>query len=209
MAIRFPCPACQQPIEVDDAWGGSSVACPYCRKVIVAPRENAWPSAEVPVASPAQSGFAPPPPPPGYRSMPEEPTVFADPQAVKNRPGSANWALLLAAAGAILAGVGLLIWLSTIASLVIKKTGPNPSEDQLRKALIEVMPSAPTNPAATTVLFVGAFCGISGLALAIRSLVRSEGDTIKAIVACLLAGISVFCQVVMMLAMAGGRTGPP
>jgi hypothetical protein len=37
MAIQFFCPACHQPIEVDDDAANQSVTCPYCRKVVTAP----------------------------------------------------------------------------------------------------------------------------------------------------------------------------
>jgi len=40
MAIRFNCVACSQPIEVDDEWAMKTVACPYCRRTMTAPRES-------------------------------------------------------------------------------------------------------------------------------------------------------------------------
>ena len=40
MAIQFPCPACRQPIEVDDELAGSQVTCPYCDKVVAAPTDS-------------------------------------------------------------------------------------------------------------------------------------------------------------------------
>jgi hypothetical protein len=137
--------------------------------------------------------------------------MYAAPTTGQVRPSSANWALLLAVAGAILASVAMLIWMSAILGMAMQKTGAAPTQEQLSQAVNEIIitRSTPASPTAATMLFVGAFCGISGLALAIRSLVRNEGNTIKAITACLLGGISVFCQVVLMLAMAGGHAGPP
>lgn len=53
MAIRFQCPSCTQPIEVDDVWAGKTVACPYCRRHVAAPLDSTLaPAAEVPYASP-------------------------------------------------------------------------------------------------------------------------------------------------------------
>ncbi len=53
MAIRFTCPDCRQPIEVDDVWALRPVICPYCRKTVVAPEaSNFVPPPELPVAEP-------------------------------------------------------------------------------------------------------------------------------------------------------------
>lgn len=53
MAIRFPCPDCRQPIEVDDVWALRPVICPYCRKTVVAPEYSTFvPPPELPVADP-------------------------------------------------------------------------------------------------------------------------------------------------------------
>lgn len=53
MAIRFQCGGCNQPIEVDDEWGGRVVACPYCRRVASAPSVSTLdPVDAIPVASP-------------------------------------------------------------------------------------------------------------------------------------------------------------
>lgn len=52
MAIRFQCASCAQPIEVDDEWAGKLVACPYCRKTVVAPAASTLAEqAHVPTAS--------------------------------------------------------------------------------------------------------------------------------------------------------------
>ncbi len=40
MAIQFPCASCGQPIEIDDEWGGKTVACPFCHNRINAPLES-------------------------------------------------------------------------------------------------------------------------------------------------------------------------
>lgn len=42
MAIQFSCPSCQRPIEVDDEWANSDVACPFCQKVVTTPAESTW-----------------------------------------------------------------------------------------------------------------------------------------------------------------------
>ena len=53
MSIRFACPSCDQPIEVDDQWASRNVACPYCRTTVLAPESSTYETDEIPVASPA------------------------------------------------------------------------------------------------------------------------------------------------------------
>jgi DNA-directed RNA polymerase subunit RPC12/RpoP len=60
MAIQFPCGACGQPVEIDDEWGGKTVACPFCHSQIIAPTESSLGDSEpVPMASAVQ-GSTPP-----------------------------------------------------------------------------------------------------------------------------------------------------
>lgn len=64
MAIRFQCPSCSQPIEVDDELAQRLVACPYCRKTITAPAQSTLPDPErLPLASPLGSSMVPHGPP--------------------------------------------------------------------------------------------------------------------------------------------------
>jgi len=59
MAIRFQCPACSQPIEVDDGWALKAVTCPYCRKTITSPSESTLGDlSRIPMASPLIFGDA-------------------------------------------------------------------------------------------------------------------------------------------------------
>lgn len=55
MAIRFQCPSCEQPIEIDDEWAEKPVACPFCRKTVTAPVGSTLHIQTVPVASPIAS----------------------------------------------------------------------------------------------------------------------------------------------------------
>lgn len=55
MAIRFTCPDCRQPIEVDDEWALRPVICPYCRKTVVAPEASTL--VALPEASVAEPAF--------------------------------------------------------------------------------------------------------------------------------------------------------
>lgn len=40
MPIRFLCPSCAQPIEVDEEWGGKLVACPFCEGTVTAASQS-------------------------------------------------------------------------------------------------------------------------------------------------------------------------
>jgi hypothetical protein len=46
MAIRFQCPACTEPIEIDDHWARQVVRCPYCQRTVTAPAESTLPESD-------------------------------------------------------------------------------------------------------------------------------------------------------------------
>lgn len=208
MAIRFACPSCRQPIEVDDQWGGQAVACPYCRRVVSAPNESTWPPEEVPIASPARTGFPSPPPPPGQSPMaPSGGAYLSSPHAASASSGIATWALVLAVVSGILSLVGFMIWMFTLVNLAVGQVGEQAAPEQIQQTVQEIMVSgqAPISPAAVTALLVGVFCGIAGLVLALRSLVRNENQYIRAGAACLLSALFIVCQGMLILALFASR----
>jgi len=212
MAIRFACPSCQQPIEVDDNWGGQSVACPYCRHVVTAPRESRWPPGDIPVASPARSAFSPPPPPTGTSGVPPQlpgTEHRTDVQPRPSGPSSAGWALLLAVTSALLSVIGTLIWFYGLFEAVTRKVGMNASQEEMKKAIQELMLSgaAPVSPGAIAAMLIGVFFGVAALVLAIRSLVSSEEHRVKAVAACLIAAGFVVCQGMLITGMLQQRAG--
>ncbi|HXK86226.1 MAG: hypothetical protein GXW89_08135 [Phycisphaerae bacterium] len=210
MPIRFTCPSCQQPLEIDDTWGGQSVACPYCRRVITAPSSSTWPTGEVPMASPAGvgsgpteppasaaspppfQGFAPPPPPPGYASRSE----YRPPQS-----GLAGWALTLAIAGALLSGLATLLWLGMAGNLVMQKAGPNPTQEETSRIMREMLEQgqAPRHPVLSGAVLIATLSSLAGLILGIRSLARQEPGRGLAITACVLGAMFLVCQTMLML----------
>lgn len=206
MAIRFPCPACRQPIEVDDNWADQSVGCPYCRNVVNAPARSSWPPAGVPVASPARGAFAPPPPPPGYPR--EVNPASASPlfgtsadRPAGAGPTSAAWALMLSLFTAAVSVVGAMIWSFGLFAMATKEVGKDATQEQLQKVAQEIMlkGAAPVSPGAVTALTVGIFCGIAALSLAVRSLVGNERQHVKAVAAFLIAAMFVVCQALLVL----------
>jgi hypothetical protein len=124
------------------------------------------------------------------------------PRAPQTSGNLGTWALLLAIASALLSIIGVFIWFAVVGQLALDRVGPNATEQQLQQALQEIMirRGAPANPAAATVLLVGTFCGIVALVLGIRSLIGREGRTGRAIAACVIAAVFVFCQIMLMLA---------
>jgi hypothetical protein len=124
MAIQFPCPACNQPIEVDDEWALRSVRCPFCRTTATAPESSTFaPAGDVPVASPAASV-----PPPaldlGQPQVPGNPLAW--------------WALLSACAAVVaylaanaVAGWGLM-----------QLVGPEATGEEAQRAMMELAQAA-------------------------------------------------------------------
>jgi len=214
MAIRFPCPSCEQPIEVDDDWGNQSVACPYCRRVVNAPAASTWPPHDIPVAAPAQSAFAPPLPPSQHGDSHAGQPFPADTLPPHAPPVSgtskAGAALALSIASAVLSIIGCVIWYIMIIQMVIGRIGSDASEDQFFEEYMKILSSktAPIHPVPVALLVVGTLCGMAGLVLAVRSLLRRERRQVMALVACIIATCFVLCQILMMMAMASMHSGP-
>ena len=146
------------------------------------------------MASPASPAFAPPPPPAG--TVAPTPT----PPAAHSQP---PWALTLALGGAVLAILGWSAWAATLLTLVQEKAGPNANQEQIDQAARDLLVSgqAPPMPATTLViLLVGVICSISGLVLAIRSLLRLQERRGMAIAACIISVCFLVCQILPMLA---------
>ena len=105
MDVRFQCPACDQPIEVDGEWAGSAVACPYCQKTVTAPASSTFqPNVPPPTAQPL-AGV------PGAYPGEETPGVYSS-----IPPGGRNTVAVVAlglAAAALLSAVGLKVIIST------------------------------------------------------------------------------------------------
>ncbi len=111
MAIQFPCGACGQPVEIDDEWGGKTVACPFCHAQIIAPTESRLENEEeVPMAAAMQSS------PPPFVPVPEVAYVPSVTPVGSNR---------LAIVAAVLAGV-------MMSSLIIHNRLMAPYFDDIR-----------------------------------------------------------------------------
>lgn len=199
MAIRFACPACRQPLEVDDEWGGQSVACPYCQRVVTAPQTSTWPTGTVPVANPAggygqvrqgESGFAPPPPPVGYAPGPMP--------AASN---SALGALVLTLVGAGLSLAATFGFSVTVSSQIMDRVGPRAGFSEAMRVQQELLEQGRLRPSGglSFLMLLAAISSIAGLVMAVRSLARREGGRGMAITACVLGPLFLLCPIWWLL----------
>lgn len=207
MAIRFGCPACQQAIEIDDEWAGQSVGCPYCRQVVNAPTESTWRPTGVPMATPAASSTpagGSPPPPPASAEWSASPGARRSPSAV--------WALIVSATSILLVMLGGFVWFGVVASQISEKLGTTePTKPQVQEAMQEMMENGemPSVSFSTACAVVGLLCGVGGIALGIRSLIRQEPRKVLAVLGCLLGFSVLFCNVVLAVVASGAIKGPP
>lgn len=114
----------------------------------------------------------------------------------------APWAFVLALGGAVLSIVGWMAWLGSFFALVLEQAGPNPTQEQVNEIMGKMMSSgqSPTMNAATLlILLVGMVCSLSGLVLAVRSILRSPERRGLAIAACIISVCFLVCQVIPML----------
>ena len=171
MSIQFLCPACSQPIEVDDQWSARPVACPFCRKTVTAPAASTFePLAAPPAAS------AVPVPQPGAE-------LDARTQARAGLAGGnalAVWALGLASAALLLNLISSVL----LAGHASEFADPAGAQEMTKRMLEGEMPSwfawAVLSSAAVLACWLaGIICGIialrrpTGRGLAIASLAIS------------------------------------
>jgi hypothetical protein len=199
MAIRFACPSCRQPIEIDDEWAGQSVGCPYCRKVVTAPAVSAWPSEQIPVAAPLGQPSAPTVPPPGFPAYPPAPAASAAP-----------WALTLAITSALLSVFSGVVWMYTWASVLAEKSPSDATPEQMQKLAQELAASGqiPYSPLAMAAAVVASLCGIGGLVLAIRTLLWQQPRRGMAIAACIISVAFSCCGGLLVFMSLASRMAP-
>ncbi len=187
MAIQFQCPACSQPIEVDDEWSDKPVACPYCRKTVTAPQDSTLTAdAAVTMASPispvAPEGVTVPGYDPAYGGGPAY-----DPQPKQRNP-MAVWsivlssaALVLYVAGSVLAAIGLLGFL-----------GPDATPQQMQDVVEDVIQRGelPTALAiGVCAVMLALPCWLVGLVLGIIALSRTRAQRGLVIISLVICGV--------------------
>lgn len=171
MAIQFHCVSCGKPIEIDDAWAGRLVECPYCHETITAP---AFSTEAVPPPSTgerptgamtaARAGeFLPAPPP----------TSFGDSLPDSAAPAPVPARNVVAAVALVLACVALLLGFAALVGFGIaieNGVGASASEAETQK-FIEDAFTKPERWAINMILamfaagvfwLAGLICGIVG-----------------------------------------------
>lgn len=211
MPIRFPCPACRQPLEVDDEWGGQTVACPYCRRVVTAPRNSTWPTGEIPIASAVRGtasnepsaavpGWAPPPPPAGG-------TGSAQPSHARH----AEKALVLAVIGAGLSVAAFMLWSTAVKNIIDAEVGSSADMAQIMRAYEELVKTGhlPRPPALMVLVAFGALSSLAGVVAGARSLAKSDSRRGLAISACIVGGVFLLCPLFWVLTLANAAALSP
>ena len=99
--------------------------------------------------------------------------------------------------------VGWLAYAVTLYVFAQNQVGPDATPEQIDEALSKLMVSGQTPmipPVAVFILLLGAICSLSGLVLAVRSLLRSQERRGMAITACIISACFLVCQILPMLA---------
>lgn len=125
MTIQFLCPACSQPIEVDDEWSARPVACPFCRKTVTAPEASTLKPDVTPLVALPMSASLPP----------GAPTAAGPPVLVRSANPLAGWALGLAGAAVVLYVATNVI----LAPHILELAGPDGSMRDAQRAVSEQM----------------------------------------------------------------------
>lgn len=203
MPIRFRCPSCSQPIEVDSELAGKAARCPYCERVMSVPAESTFDSAEVVTARPAGVSDAAPlgvPPLPsrlttpvgGYGAPPPGPPV--DPRA--SRFG--NFALIAASICGALFVVAVARYFLGHLVPVLEKMGfsatSQPTNDDLPR-----ITEAVTQGVMADSMLIGLSCGtlifaLIGLVAAAMALRYGQGRGWQAYLALVICVPMLGCQ---------------
>lgn len=215
MAIRFNCPNCRQPIEVDDEIGGRSAACPYCRRVVSVPAESNYTEEAVDAApaaplreATADSGVSSVEGP-AARSQPPPPPIdlhVGPPPDARRRTAATygNYALISTSIAVVLMIIYMATVMPIIMPLVSGDTTSQPTAQQLQEAVLQ--------SGKIGIIFgtrVGAaFFSLFGLVFGIASLRNSRGFTNwRAVLALVVSGLFLACacfDVVVSLSGIGG-----
>ncbi len=199
MAVQFPCPSCNQPIEVDDEWASQQVTCPYCRRMVTAPAESTVQTSAPPAAAPA--GPAPPDSSAGttvgipYTPAGHVPT--AEPPA-RNRAGTWGFVFAIAAIAMIVLGMIMMAvrFMPLVESMSEGKQDPAATQREMQKLVAEE-PARFLGPALA--LLGGIACALVGVVLSGVGLARPQSKKGLAIAGLIISGLCLSCFCLGML----------
>ncbi len=182
MAIQFFCPACRQPIEVDNDVANQTVTCPYCQKVVTAPPQSDPSIALAPTGARSTPAI-------GEASAPSLVAPYAGSSA---RPNKLAWASLICVIVCVASWVVLNVVVAKMIGPITHTLTPQEAQKRLSEA-------TSSHPGMTVTLAIG-FAGgclvpVVGVGLAIAALVSRRPPRWPAVVAlCILGGlIAIAC----------------
>jgi len=193
MAVRFVCPSCQQPLEIDEQWAGQSVACPYCNRVVTAPAASTWPlNDQVPVASPAEINAELPPAQPNQGGTPPMPLASVTPA----------WAMALTLAGIGFLFVAVMTWGQAASPILVEKLGspptasaPHDAQIIYQRKFIDLVQSGviPSPRISMAAVLIGLLCSLIGMVLGIKMIVQSQRRA-RGVVIAIVALLCIMCD---------------
>lgn len=232
MAIQFACPACQQPIEVDDEWADQTVSCPYCRRVVRAPGQSTLQLGTL--ASAGQGGPAVPPPPPDKLDPPPPPPPRSYGSADRSEPSGppltpqvpvgnplATWSVVVGvlAWGMFVVGLGILLPIMQdivepiLATRPATKVTPQEAREMNQRMQARFQDVLLNDPVARKhaseallLLLAAEACGLTGLILGLIGATRRNARKIPAVAGLILSGVFLSAQcgvLTFMLASSG------
>jgi hypothetical protein len=176
MPIRFVCPQCRNPIEVDDEYAGSSATCPYCEAVVSVPQESTWQADEIARARPAG----------GFGDEADAPPERAAVSPAARRYGYLS--LTFAALGLVFFAV-LLIQLLVIMWPLLQETPETPPTQAEAQEFLQR--EAPNHPLVLVFNVLYLMSSISAVVLGALGL--RAGRTWQAIVGLVVGGLMTLC----------------
>jgi hypothetical protein len=210
MAIQFKCPACSEPIEIDEQYAGQQVVCPYCQGVVTAPPTSQPEVAALPPMSAASDRPPAPPSPTGapYAPAPPEPTWTGAAAPLRSNPAG-NWSL----AAGVLAWILFAVYVGYAASVMLKLLPPEvfeqasssqPTTEEMQEHLQKAMkrmasdPGLATERAVVSTLSLASLgVGLLAIVLAVVGLTRKSAKKGTSI-----AGLVVSAPLLMCVALA-------
>jgi len=203
MTIQFKCPACGQPIEVDDQDAGSNVQCYYCKTAVTAPQQSTLSSGgeRIPTSRPAGGSG------PVFRHISEEPLHvseesparpegFSRPQAVDQRPQRFRGLAMLSLGCSSAALAVFVVMMVSMVPSVMGQLSQNSDLDienqkELLRQQAEQLQQAPLmrvgNIAVLGLSIAGSICGLAAL-------VRRTTSRRAALIGLLLGLAFMVCQ---------------
>lgn len=192
MAIQFTCPACGQPIEVDDEMANRAVTCPYCRKVGTAPATSTLDASATPPAADTV----------GTEAAGTLPYAGAAPT---RKASPLGWISL----GCVVVSILCLVYFTTAIGSMMQDLNPEPATPEEGKELQRIMQERMQSRPGLIIIGIAGACALplTGVVCAIVTLARRSRPRWPAIVALSLVGAAILLSCAGII-MRGGMSPP-